>query len=161
MKLRACLACGLVLLVGGASLAEQTAPAKAKKPDIIQFRLVEEKKSADTEAMKLKGKDNDKTLHVNRQVLLNALDVEGAKATVGPNATPNISLTFTRDGAKKLARVTAENIGRRMAIVVDGRLLSAPIIRARIPGGRAVIAGDFTLKEARELAAAINASAAK
>jgi len=160
MKLSACVACGLVLLGGRASFAKQPAPGKSKNPDVLQFRLVEDKEGPDTVAMKLKGKDE--TLHVNKQVLLNALDVESARATHDAvRGTPNISLNFTRDGAKKFAEVTAKNVNRKLAIIVDGQLLSAPIIRTAIEGGKAIIEGDFKLKEAQELVHAINGSAAE
>jgi preprotein translocase subunit SecD len=160
MKLRACLVCGLVFVMGCAYFAKSSPPVAPKNPDLLQFRLVEEKEGPDTVAMKVMGKDE--TLNVNKQVLLNALDVESAKATRERHSgSPGLSLNFTRDGAKKFAEVTAKNVNRKLAIIVDGQLLSAPVIRSRVEGGKAVITGSFTMKEAQELASAINANVAR
>jgi tRNA A-37 threonylcarbamoyl transferase component Bud32 len=61
---------------------------------------------------------------------------------------PQIQLTFTEAAAKQFSDITATNIGKRLAVVVDGRLESAPVIRAPITGGTAVITGNFTESEA-------------
>jgi len=63
-----------------------------------------------------------------------------------------VSLRFNSEGAKKFAQVTAENIGRRLAIVLDGKVQSAPNIREAIPSGEAVITGQFTIEQAQDLA---------
>ncbi len=151
----ASLAWGLALLAGRLCFAGQPAPKKPKKPDIIQFRLIENAQGPDTVAMNLKGKNE--TLHVNKKVLLDALDVEGAKVVAGTGGAPRVSVSFTTRGAKKLAEITGKNIGRRLAVIVKGQLLSAPVIRAKILGP-ALIEGDFTHKQAHELAAALNAA---
>jgi hypothetical protein len=82
-------------------------------------------------------------------------DVAGAVARE-TDMGHEVELTFTRAGADKLARLTRENIGHPIAILVDGRVLAAPIIRTEIPGGKAVISGRFTATEARRLAEAIS-----
>jgi SecD/SecF fusion protein len=69
-----------------------------------------------------------------------------------------IQIVFTADGKKRFAEVTRESVGRRLAIVIDGRLHSAPRIMTAIPGGKAEISGSFSEPEARELAAKITAS---
>jgi SecD/SecF fusion protein len=65
---------------------------------------------------------------------------------------PNIALSFDRDGAILFGRITQENVGRQLAIVLDGEIYSAPVIRVPILDGNAVIEGDFTMTEAIELA---------
>lgn len=65
---------------------------------------------------------------------------------------PQIDFTLNTEGAKIFAEVTRENIGRLLAIVLDGELYSAPRIQGEIPGGRGQITGSFDLKEAFELA---------
>jgi len=160
MKLRACLACGLAFVMSCAYLAKPSPPVAPKNPDLLQFRLVEEKEGPDTVAMQVKGKNE--TLHVNKQALLNALDVRSAKAThATPGHYPAVSLSLTREGTKKFGEVTAENVNRRLAVVVDGQLVSAPVIRSRVEGGKAVITGSFTIEEAQELASAINTNVAR
>ncbi|MBM3243424.1 MAG: protein translocase subunit SecD [Candidatus Omnitrophica bacterium] len=63
-----------------------------------------------------------------------------------------VSLRFNSEGAKKFAEITASNIGRRLAIVLDGKVQSAPNIKEAIPSGEAVITGHFTNEQAQDLA---------
>ncbi len=63
-----------------------------------------------------------------------------------------VSLRFNSEGTKVFAKVTAENIGRRLAIVLDGKVQSAPNIKEAIPLGEAVITGHFTIEQAQDLA---------
>ncbi|MDD0852758.1 protein translocase subunit SecD [Halobacteriovorax sp. GB3] len=77
---------------------------------------------------------------------------------------PYVSLDFKKQGADRFEKVTGENIGRRMAIILDGNVYSAPNIQTRIAGGRAQItlgSGNFnqTMKEARDLALVLRAGA--
>jgi len=72
---------------------------------------------------------------------------------------PYVAVTLTSPGATLFERITGENVGRRMAIVLDGKVQSAPVIQDRIGGGRAVITGSFTLDEARDLALVLRAGA--
>jgi SecD/SecF fusion protein len=65
---------------------------------------------------------------------------------------PQIALEFNAEGAQLFGQITADNVGRRMAIILDGRLASAPNINEPILGGRAQISGSYTEKEAFELA---------
>jgi hypothetical protein len=67
-----------------------------------------------------------------------------------------ISINFTDDGTKRLAEVTGKHVGERLAIVIDGKLYSAPRINTPITGGKAEITGNFTKEEARDLATKIN-----
>ena len=64
----------------------------------------------------------------------------------------DIKLQFNPDGAKKFAELTATNVGRSLAIVLDGKIQSAPNIREAIPNGEAVITGNFTVEQAQDLA---------
>jgi preprotein translocase subunit SecD len=65
---------------------------------------------------------------------------------------PTVQLTLNGDGARQFDQLTGANVGRRLAIILDGTVYSAPVIQERIPGGRAQITGSFAIKEARELA---------
>lgn len=65
---------------------------------------------------------------------------------------PVVSLKFNSEGAKKFAEVTSNNVGRRLAIVLDGKVQSAPLIKEAIPFGEAVITGRFSVEEAQDLA---------
>jgi preprotein translocase subunit SecD len=79
--------------------------------------------------------------------------------TIGDFNEPNVSVTFDSKGAKEFDLVTAANVGKRMAIVLDGKVYSAPTINERISGGRAVISGRFATEEANDLAVVLRAGA--
>jgi SecD/SecF fusion protein len=66
--------------------------------------------------------------------------------------SPKISLRFNSEGAEKFAEITRNNVGRQLAIVLDGELQSAPRINEPILGGNCEISGDFDLREAYDLA---------
>ena len=72
---------------------------------------------------------------------------------------PEVRLEFNKEGAKKFDEITRKNIGKRLAIILDGVVKSAPVIRDRIRNGRARITGNFTLDEAKELALVLRAGA--
>ena len=70
-----------------------------------------------------------------------------------------VSMTMTPHGRADFARVTGNNVGRQLAIVLDGRVSSAPVIRERIPSGDASIHGSFTIDQARDLSIVLRAGA--
>ncbi len=72
---------------------------------------------------------------------------------------PIVTLKMNREGARIFARVTGANIGKRLAIVLDGKVASAPNIKDKIPSGNAIIEGNFTMEEAKELAIVLRAGA--
>ncbi len=72
---------------------------------------------------------------------------------------PYVSIQFTAEGAKKFAKVTQDNVGRRLAIVLDGKVKSAPQIREAIPSGQAQITGRFSKEEASDLAIVLKVGA--
>jgi SecD/SecF fusion protein len=65
---------------------------------------------------------------------------------------PEISFTLNSEGAAIFSEITQQNVGNRLAIILDGELQSAPVIRTEIMGGSGVIQGDFTVEQAYELA---------
>lgn len=85
--------------------------------------------------------------------------LQDARVSIGDFSEPLVSITFDSKGAKEFDRITAANVGRRMAIVLDGNVYSAPNITERIRGGRAVITGAFTTDEANDLAIVLRAGA--
>jgi len=73
------------------------------------------------------------------------------------NNRPYVSLSLKSIGAREFDRITAENVGRHLAIILDNNVYSAPVIKQRISGGQAVIEGSFTLDEAKDLAIVLRA----
>lgn len=72
---------------------------------------------------------------------------------------PMVELTFNEEGAKLFASITKANIGKQVAIFLDGLPISAPVVNEEITGGKAVISGSFTVEEARTLVGRLNAGA--
>jgi len=72
---------------------------------------------------------------------------------------PYVGLKFNSQGARDFERITGENVKRRLAIVLDGVVHSAPVIQEKIAGGEAQITGTFTMDEARDLAIVLRAGA--
>jgi len=72
---------------------------------------------------------------------------------------PYVSLTLNSKGAETFATLTATNVGKRLAIVLDGKVQSAPVIREAIPSGQAQISGNFSVNEANDLAVVLRAGA--
>jgi protein-export membrane protein SecD len=72
---------------------------------------------------------------------------------------PQISLQFNDEGTKLFADLTKNNLGKTIAIFLDGQIISAPTVQAEITNGEAVITGSFTLKEAKDLAQKLNTGA--
>lgn len=70
---------------------------------------------------------------------------------------PIVRLQFNAQGARKFANITTDNVGRQLAIVLDGTLYSAPVIRQPIEGGNAQIEGNFDIEEANRLRDILNA----
>ncbi len=107
----------------------------------------------------------DRILHVlSSAVELSGADLARAKMEYGSSTStdprtankPYVSIEMKREGARKFERVTTDNIGKRLAIVLDNVVYSAPNIQERIAGGRAQITGRFTSSEANELAIVLN-----
>ena len=96
---------------------------------------------------------------VKKQVGISGESLINAQATFEHDSgTPAVSLKFNNIGARKFAELS-ENIGRRFAIVLDGKVISAPVFRSRIPNGEGVISGNFTTQEANELSLLLRAGA--
>ncbi len=97
---------------------------------------------------------------VYKKVLLTGQYIKDARVNINPTYNePYVSIEFDSQGAKIFDRITAENVGKRLAIILDNNVYSAPVIQERISGGRAQITGRFTEKEAHDLAIVLRAGA--
>lgn len=74
----------------------------------------------------------------------------------GFSSSPYLNITFNEEGAELFEQITRENVGEQLAIFLDGKVLSSPVINEAISGGRAVISGNFTREEVRSLALNLN-----
>jgi len=90
---------------------------------------------------------------------LDGKDLKKADVASGQLGEVQISFELTPDGAKKFAEITRNNIGRQLAITLDGETQTAPTIQSEIPGGKGVITGNYTTEEAKKMATLLNAGA--
>lgn len=123
-----------------------------KSPKVsLEFRFVEESPGDWLTPITMDAWGGEQTFYAHEEIIMDATDVASATVIEWQNS-PAIELKFTDSGKDKLAQVTAANIGRRMGMILDGELMVAPVIRAKMDGGRAVINGDFTDAEAKRIA---------
>lgn len=92
-------------------------------------------------------------------VKLTGEDLKNAKEQMGQNKQPLVALEFSDEGEKKFGALTAANIGRHIGIYLDGELLTNPVVNEAITGGSAVITGQRTLEEAKDLAILLRSGA--
>jgi preprotein translocase subunit SecD len=92
------------------------------------------------------------------QTLLTGDRLKEAKVGIDQYNKPDVSISFDSEGAKIFDRVTGDNVGKQLAIVLDGVVHSAPRIQDRISGGNAQITGNFTHDEAAKLAIVLRES---
>ncbi|MDH4300627.1 MAG: protein translocase subunit SecD [Nitrospira sp.] len=96
---------------------------------------------------------------VKRRVMLTGDVLSDARVSIGQFNDPYVSITFDSKGGQEFERITGENVKKRMAVVLDNTIYSAPVIQERISGGRAQITGTFTTQEANDLAIVLRAGA--
>ncbi|MDR2574439.1 MAG: protein translocase subunit SecD [Desulfovibrio sp.] len=130
---------------------EDVDPGKAVLPaGVIVLPLLE--KSS------VSGQENaEKRIALEKDVMLTGEDVADARPSFDRMNQAYVMLNFNSRGGRVFEQITGENVGRGMAIVLDGKVYSAPVIRERIGGGRASISGSFTTAEAQDLAIVLRA----
>ena len=154
-------------------------PERAKnligKTALLEFKLVDEEHSPD-EALRGNVPDGSVIAYGAREdrrsargqvpyllknkTLLTGASLETAKVQISDRfGEPYVSIKFNSQGAADFDRITNDNVRKRLAIVLDGVVHSAPVIQERISGGQAQITGNFTMDEARDLAIVLRAGA--
>ena len=96
---------------------------------------------------------------VKKRVMLTGDVLSDARVSIGQFNDPYVSITFDAKGGREFERITGDNVKKRMAVVLDNTIYSAPVIQERISGGRAQITGTFTTQEANDLAIVLRAGA--
>ena len=163
----------------------EQAEALIGKTAMLEFRLVDDSAKAQEAAQKVSELDNafntDGSLTEEAQVLMpegltamkskdgyiqpvtatsavTGADLENARVTTDEYGAPAVSFTFNAEGAKKFGDLTGRNLHKRLAIVLDNTIQSAPSINARITNN-GIITGQFTMSEAQQLAIVLRAGA--
>ncbi len=96
---------------------------------------------------------------VYKKTLLDGSYIKRAQVQTDQFGKPEVVFTLNSEGAKKFAEITGDNVGKMLAIILDGKILSMPVIRERISGGNVRITGNFTMKDAKDLALVLRAGA--
>jgi len=97
---------------------------------------------------------------IKKRTLLTGAHLTDAKVQIDSQYNePYVSINFDKKGGRDFARITGANVKKRLAIVLDNKVYSAPVIQEKIEGGQARITGHFTTEEARDLAIALRAGA--
>ncbi len=149
---------GLARAVRTAGLPSENKPLPAPKgdrtkPPTLELRLVLESETSDSEALTFISKyQGEQRLHVQKTALLNRKAFKSAKLAENSfDGQPEIILTTTDEGKKLLAQATYQNLGKSIALVLDGKVLIAAAIRSEITGGRLSIKGNYSEPEANTL----------
>ncbi|MGC9017218.1 MAG: protein translocase subunit SecD [Caldimicrobium sp.] len=109
---------------------------------------------------KLTGKIIRQPILLKKETLLTGEYLKNAQVRIDPTFNePYVWIQFNERGAKIFEAITSVNVGRRLAIVLDEVVRSAPVIREKISGGEAQITGSFTMEEAQDLAVVLRAGA--
>jgi SecD/SecF fusion protein len=126
----------------------------------LEFRLVAETGADPAEFELLNQVDSPGQLPVEKRVMVQGEDLTDAQPGFDSRTQePIVNFRFNIRGGQKFGEVTSENVGRPFAIVLDGKVISAPRILSPITGGQGQISGRFTVEEANKLAILLRAGA--
>ena len=111
------------------------------------------------DSMVLPSQEGAGALLVKRRVLVSGEMLTDARSAFDQNGRPDITFRFNGQGAQRFAQATTANIGKQFAIVLDGKVISAPVIQGAIIGGSGEITGNFTSESANNLALVLRSGA--
>ena len=124
----------------------------------FQFITQNSEESFGTE--KLQFEDESEEVIVSKRIILSGDNLVDAKPTMDTQTNETVvSFTLDRVGAKKFGKATSTGVGKRLAIILDGKIISAPSVREPIIGGSGQISGDFTFQSATDLALLLRSGA--
>tara|TARA_Y100000996_G_scaffold81376_1_gene55799 strand:- start:1206 stop:2759 length:1554 start_codon:yes stop_codon:yes gene_type:complete len=124
----------------------------------FQFITQNSEESFGTE--KLMFEDESEEAIVSKRIILSGDNLVDAKPTMDTQTNETVvSFSLDRVGAKKFGKATSNGVGKRLAIVLDGKIISAPSVREPIIGGSGQISGDFTFQSATDLALLLRSGA--
>ena len=147
--------------INGIGVAESVVQKAGSNRVIIELPGI----SDTTEAINMIGKTallEFKIMDENGKLgptLLTGGALKKAQVGYGNLGEPQINFEMKPEGAIEFARITRENVGKQLAIVLDGKVQTAPVIRTEIPGGTGSISGNYTVEEAKRTATLLNSGA--
>ncbi|MFH2145893.1 MAG: protein translocase subunit SecD [Candidatus Omnitrophota bacterium] len=134
---------------------------------LLEFKLVSDDEELINEATaadvpvgyELKYDNEERPLLLEENYVLTGESLADAVMGRDQYGRPSVKLEFTNKGARKFENITGANVNRRLAIVLDGQVYSAPTIREQISGGNAEITGSFSVDEAKDLSTVLRTGA--
>ena len=124
----------------------------------LNFRLVSDKEDDFGSEKMITDKGED--VVVNKKIIMSGDNLIDAQPRVDNQTNqPMVSFTLDRYGAQKFGKATTNNVGKRLAIVLDDKIISAPVIREAITGGSGTISGNFSFQEVTDLALLLRSGA--
>jgi len=126
----------------------------------LTFRFISDSDTGDFGSEKMFFEDNVEEAFVNKRIILSGDNLIDAQPRMD-NQNNQTIVTFSLDrlGTKKFARATIEGVGKRLAIILDNKIISAPVIREPITGGNGQISGNFNFQSATDLALLLRSGA--
>ena len=126
----------------------------------LTFRFVTNSSDNSFGSEKLKYEENDQEANVSKRIILSGDNLLDAQPRMNSETNETV-VTFTLDrvGAKRFGKATSTGIGKQLAIVLDGKIISAPNINEPITSGKGMISGNFTFQEATDLALLLRSGA--
>ena len=123
----------------------------------LNFRLVSDNEEFGSEKL---VSENNEDLNVSKRIIMTGENLIDAQPNFNNQSNePTVSFTLDRLGARKFGRTTTDNVGKRLAIVLDGTVISAPSINEPITSGNGMISGNFSFQEATDLALLLRSGA--
>ncbi len=123
----------------------------------LNFRLVTDNEEFGVEKML---SERGEELNISKRVVMSGENLIDAQPNFNNQSNqPSVSFTLDRVGAQKFGRTTSDNVGKRLAIVLDKKIISAPSINEAITSGNGVITGNFSFQEATDLALLLRSGA--
>jgi protein-export membrane protein SecD len=123
----------------------------------LNFRLVSENSEFGTDEL---VSENGEKLNVSKRIVMSGENLIDAQPNINnQNNEPTVSFVLDRLGAQKFGRATTDNVGKRLAIILDGEIVSAPSINEAITSGNGMISGNFSFQEATDLALLLRSGA--
>ena len=126
----------------------------------LTFRFVTQNENDTFGIEKLSFEDNEADAFVSKRIILSGDNLLDAQPKMNNQTNETVvSFTLDRVGAKRFGKATSSNIGKQLAIVLDGKIVSAPVIRDAIVSGNGQISGNFTFQSATDLALLLRSGA--
>ena len=139
-------------------------PARIKnllgKTANLSFRFITDQESSDFGSEKMFFEDGSEEAIVSKRIILSGDNLIDANPRMDTQTNQTV-VTFSMDrlGTKKFAKATIDGVGKRLAIILDNKIISAPVIREAITGGNGQISGNFTFQSATDLALLLRSGA--